>query len=139
MEINGVAHVMLTVRDVTKSRDFYRPLLAHFGLVEMVDSPDWLYFVGGRTAVGLRPASKENADARFDQGRPGLHHVCFRARTREDVDSVHELAKKLGAKIVHPPEEESWVPGYYSVLFEDPDGIRLEVNHVPGRGVLETK
>jgi hypothetical protein len=29
------------------------------------------------------------------------------------------------------------VPGYYSVLFEDPDGIRLEVNHVPGKGVFE--
>ena len=29
-----------------------------------------------------------------------------------------------------------WAPGYYSVLFEDPDGIRLEVNHVPGAGVL---
>ena len=27
-------------------------------------------------------------------------------------------------------------PGYYSVLFEDPDGIRLEVNHVPGKGLL---
>jgi hypothetical protein len=23
------------------------------------------------------------------------------------------------------------------VLFEDPDGIRLEVNHVPGKGLLE--
>jgi hypothetical protein len=22
------------------------------------------------------------------------------------------------------------------VLFEDPDGIRLEMNHVPGRGLL---
>ncbi len=28
-------------------------------------------------------------------------------------------------------------PGYYSVLFEDLDGIRLEVNHVPGKGVLD--
>jgi hypothetical protein len=27
-------------------------------------------------------------------------------------------------------------PGYYYVLFEDPDGIRLEVNFVPGAGVL---
>lgn len=139
MEINGVAHVMLTVRDVTKSRDFYRPLLAHFGLVEMVDSPEWLYFVGGRTAVGLRPASKEHADARFDQGRPGLHHVCFRAKAREDVDSVHTLVQSLGAAVVHPPQEDGFVPGYYSVLFEDPDGIRLEVNHVPGKGVFETK
>jgi hypothetical protein len=23
-----------------------------------------------------------------------------------------------------------------SVLFEDPDGVRLEVNHVPGKGLL---
>ena len=30
----------------------------------------------------------------------------------------------------------AWAPGYYSVLFEDPDGIRLEVNHVPGKGLL---
>ena len=34
------------------------------------------------------------------------------------------------------PEEGAWAPGYYSVLFEDPDGIRLEMNHVPGKGLL---
>jgi hypothetical protein len=26
--------------------------------------------------------------------------------------------------------------GYYSLSFLDPDGIRLEVNHVPGKGVF---
>ena len=45
---------------------------------------------------------------------------------------------RLGATIVHAPEEVPWAPGYYSVLFEDPDGIRLEVNHVPGKGLLAT-
>ena len=34
------------------------------------------------------------------------------------------------------PAEDTWAPGYYSVLFEDPDGIRLEVNFVPGAGLL---
>ena len=33
-------------------------------------------------------------------------------------------------------EEDGFAPGYYSVLFEDPDGIRLEINHVPGKGLL---
>ena len=28
------------------------------------------------------------------------------------------------------------MPGYYYVLFEDPDGIRLEVNHLPDTGLL---
>ena len=38
---------------------------------------------------------------------------------------------------MHAPEGGSWASGYYSVLFEDPDGIRLEVNYVPGVGLLE--
>jgi hypothetical protein len=38
--------------------------------------------------------------------------------------------------IVHPPEDGEFAPGYYSVLFEDPDGIRLEINYVPGKGLL---
>ena len=137
MEINGIAHVILTARSVRASAPFYRALLTHMGLTQVVDSDEYLYFVGGRTAVGLRPAAPEMADERFDQGRAGLHHVSFRARSREDVESVHALVSSLGARIVHPPEEAGWVPGYYSVLFEDPDGIRLEVNYVPGKGVFE--
>jgi hypothetical protein len=40
------------------------------------------------------------------------------------------------AKIVRGPMDGTWAPGYYYVLFEDPDGIRLEVNFVPGAGLL---
>jgi catechol 2,3-dioxygenase-like lactoylglutathione lyase family enzyme len=137
MEINGIAHVTLTVRSVSASREFYRGLLAHLGLTEIVDSDTYLYWVGGRTAVGIRPASPKFTEDSFDQGRPGLHHVCFRCRSRDDVDSVHRLVVGLGAKVVHAPEEGPWVPGYYSVLFEDPDGIRFEANYVPGKGVFE--
>ncbi|HEX7927197.1 MAG TPA: VOC family protein [bacterium] len=141
MEINGIAHVMLTVRNVAKSRPFYVALLEHMGLTKVIDSPEYVYYVGGRTAVGLRPASPEHVNAPFQQGHAGLHHVCFRAREREDVDLLHELVKGLvashGGKVVHAPQEDKWVPGYYSVLFEDPDGLRLEMNHVPGKGVFE--
>jgi len=42
----------------------------------------------------------------------------------------------LGTTIIRAPREDSWAPGYYSMLFEDPDGIRLEINHVPGKGLL---
>ena len=136
MEINGIAHVILTVRSIERSRPFYVALLEHMGLTRIVDSAEYLYYVGGRTAVGLRLADPDQ-DARFNQGIPGLHHVCFRARSREDVESVHAVVERLGATIVHGPQEDGYAPGYYSVLFEDPDGIRLEVNYVPGRGLLE--
>ena len=112
-------------------------LLEHLGLTRVIDSAEYVYYVGGRTGVGLRPAAAEFAETTFAQGRPGLHHVCFRARERSDVDSVHALMRQLGATVVHPPQEDRWVAGYYSVLFEDPDGIRLEINHVPGKGVFD--
>jgi catechol 2,3-dioxygenase-like lactoylglutathione lyase family enzyme len=136
MEINGVAHIILTVRDMLVSAGFYKPLLEQLGLTRVVDQPDYLYYVGGRTAVGLRPAAAEFVGDGFVQARCGLHHVCFRARSREDVDTVHTLLAGLSARVIHAPREEGWVPGYYSVLFEDPDGIRLEVNYVPGKGVF---
>jgi catechol 2,3-dioxygenase-like lactoylglutathione lyase family enzyme len=137
MEINGIAHLFLTVGDFARSRAFYAKLLPALGMKPVLDGEGFFYCVGGRTALGIRPAGDEHAGERFDQARVGLHHVCFRARAREDVDAAHDLARELGAGIVHPPEEGAWAPGYYSVLFEDPDGIRLEVNFVPGKGLLE--
>ena len=139
MEINGIAHIFVTTGDFARSREFYAELLPFFGLKPVLDGEGFYYCVGGRTAFGLRPAAPEHAGERFDQGRVGLHHVCFRARSREDVDAAYALAQRIGARIVHPPEPGAWAPGYYSVLFEDPDGIRLEVNFVPGRGLLEQK
>jgi catechol 2,3-dioxygenase-like lactoylglutathione lyase family enzyme len=136
MEINGIAHVMLTVADVARCAPFYRGLLALFGLTPVIDTEQMLYCIGGRTAVGIMGTGTAPADDRFDQGRVGLHHVCFRARTRADVDTVHRFLVDTGARVVHAPEEGVWAPGYYSVLFEDPEGIRLEVNHVPGKGLL---
>ena len=136
MEINGIAHVILTVSDYEQCRPFYEQLLAFLGLRQVFKMDGYLYYVGGRTAVGISRAEEQHRKERFVQTRVGLHHVCFRARSREDVDELHRFLVGLGAKIVHPPEEGGWAPGYYSVLFEDPDGIRLEMNHVPGKGLL---
>jgi catechol 2,3-dioxygenase-like lactoylglutathione lyase family enzyme len=103
----------------------------------VMDIPGTYYCVGGRTAFGIRETSEENRGERFDQQRVGLHHICFRAKTREGVDEAYDFVKELGADIIHPPEEAMWAPGYYSILFEDPDGIRLEINFVPGKGLLK--
>ena len=87
--------------------------------------------------MGVRPPDKAHEGERFVQERVGLHHYCFRAKNAESVDEVYELVNRLGAKIIHAPEPGPWAPGYYSVLFEDPDGIRGEVNFVPGKGLLK--
>ncbi|HYL59255.1 MAG TPA: VOC family protein [Candidatus Acidoferrales bacterium] len=136
MEINGVAHVMLTVSNFEACVPFYEKLTTFLGLKPVIRNNDTLYCVGGRTAIGITRADDAHRSDKFIQRRVGLHHVCLRARERADIDTVHTFLKSIGAKIVHPPEDGPWAPGYYSVLFEDPDGIRLEVNHVPGKGLL---
>ena len=137
IEINGMAHVILTVSRFAEARAFYGKLLPLFGMKPVFDGERFFYCVGGRTAIGIEPCAAEHQGERFVQQRVGLHHLCLRARSREDVDTCAAALKDIGAKIIRGPEEGSWVPGYYSVLFEDPDGIRLEMNFVPGTGILD--
>ena len=136
IEINGMAHVILTVSRFDAARDFYRRLLPEFGMKVVHDGERLFYCVGARTAIGIQPCDRVFAGERFVQQRVGLHHLCLRARSRADVDRVAILLREIDATIVRGPLEGSWAPGYYYVLFEDPDGIRLEVCFVPGAGLL---
>ena len=137
IDINGIAHAQLTVSDMERSRRFYHRLLHDtFGMTIQYDAPEYFYCIGGRTGIGITPADDQFRDTPFHQRRVGLHHICFRLRSREDVDRLYDVLQDMEARIVHPPEDGPWAPGYYSILFEDPDGIRLEANFVPGKGNL---
>lgn len=136
MEVNGIAHIQLSVNDFAVCREFYAQLFDFMGMQVVFDSDEVFYGVGSRTGIALRPSDPALRNQPFDQGRAGLHHFCFRARSKDDVDALYVFLKGIHAHIVHPPEEGPWAPGYYSVLFEDPDGIRLEANFIPGKGNL---
>jgi catechol 2,3-dioxygenase-like lactoylglutathione lyase family enzyme len=137
MEINGIAHIIVTVSRFDECVAFYRRLLPFLGLGRIVhDREDYFYCIGGRTGFGISRAADHYRQEHCDQTRPGLHHVCFRARSRDDVDAVWRLAQELGARTLRRPEQGDWAPGYYSALFEDPDGVRLEINYIPGKGLL---
>ena len=134
VELNGIAHIQLSVNDAVRCVPFWEKLCHFLSMKTLIKGDGIVYCIGSRTGILVRQAA-EDPPTRFDQNRAGLHHLCFRARSREDVDAIHRfLEGEPGATIVHAPEEGSWAPGYYSILFEDPDGIRVEVNHVPGRG-----
>ncbi len=137
VEVNGIAHIQLTVRK-PECLDFWEKLCHFLEMKTLIKGEDIRYCIGSRTGIMARLAPPEKRDNAFDQDRSGLHHFCFRARRREDVDSIHQFVKTaLEAQVVHVPEEGGhFAPGYYSVLFEDPDGIRVEVNYVPGKGHL---
>ncbi len=136
MQINGVAHTFITAGNFAASRAFYAQLLPFLGLTVVADTANTFYCVGGRTGFGIHAPTAEHAGQRFRQGAVGLHHHCWRVRTRAEVDEAHAFLVQIGATIVHAPQPDNFAPGYYSVLFEDPDGTRLEINHVPGVGLF---
>ena len=136
MEINGVAHVVLRVNRFEECIRFYDRLMPKLGLEAVHRDEGFVYYIGGRTALAVRQVDPGCVDQRHVEGGPGLDHLCFRARGRQDIDDLYPLLTSIGADVVRPPEEGPWAPGYYSVSFRDPEGIRLEINHVPGKGVF---
>jgi catechol 2,3-dioxygenase-like lactoylglutathione lyase family enzyme len=136
LEINGVAHIILRVSRFEECVAFYNALMPRLGLDAVFRTDEFVYYVGGRTALGIRRPAPELAEHAHAELAPGIDHLCFRARTREDVDALYPFLQEIGADLVRAPEDGPWAPGYYSLSFRDPEGIRLEVNHVPGKGLL---
>jgi catechol 2,3-dioxygenase-like lactoylglutathione lyase family enzyme len=69
IEINGMAHVILTVSRFEVAREFYRKLLPEFGMKPVFDGDKLFYCVGARAAIGIEPL------------RPGAGWGTLRAAT----------------------------------------------------------
>ncbi|MEM7079662.1 MAG: VOC family protein [Pseudomonadota bacterium] len=134
--VNGIAHIQLTVSNPDLCVPFWEKLCNFLEMKTLVRNADTVYCIGSRTGIMVRGAPEGKRDQRFDQDTVGLHHLCFRARSTADIDAIYAfVCDDLQAHIVHGPEEgDRFAPGYYSILFEDPDGLRVEFNYVPGTG-----
>ena len=136
IEVNGIAHIQLTVANIRDCLPFWEKLCHFLEMQTLVKNDTTVYCIGSRTGILVKEVPPGGDTSAFDQYRPGLHHLCFRARSRDDIDGIYEFVRtELQPKFIHGPEEGGhFAPGYYSILFEDPDGIRVEFNHVPGKG-----
>lgn len=137
MQMNGIAHIAINVCNFEACSQFYRKLFDYLEMRLVYDAENIIYGVGSRTGIVVNRVPKEFQSDVFQQNRSGLHHFCFRARSNADIDALYAFLIQIEAKIIRAPEPGPWADGYYSVLFEDPDGIRIEANHVPGKGNLD--
>ena len=82
-------------------------------------------------SLGLREKQSDAHATPYDRYAVGVHHLAFVAGSREEVDERAEWLRERGVKIESGPKEYDYMPGYYAVFFYDPDGIKLEILHVP--------
>jgi len=129
----GVQHIDLVVSSIERSLPFYRELLAPLGYhriseIEGERGETIWYLSGPGVAIGLREAQSERAHDRYSVG---IHHIAFDAWSAAMVDERAEWLVARGAEIESGPETYAYQPGYYAVFFYDPDGIKLEIVHIP--------
>ena len=133
----GVHHVDLVVRSVERSLPFYRDLLGPLGWhgiseVEGERGETIWYLTGPGTSVGIRAAQPSQIGAGYDRYSVGLHHLAFEAPSRSVVDERADWLRAHGVEFESEAREYGYSPGYYAVFFYDPDGLKLEIVHVPG-------
>ena len=134
MRGTGVEHFDLVVSDLDRSLEFYRALLSPLGYTRANDivgeRGERVVYLGGAgmVAVSLRAAQSPGG---YDRYRVGIHHVAFEAPSRETVDERMRWVRGQGLEIESEPREYDYSPGYYAGFFYDPDGIKLEIVHIP--------
>jgi len=136
LNVNGIAHIALSVKNISTSKDFYKKLMPFLGLKLVHEGKESIYHVGARTGVLIQQIDSSKISSDFNQNNIGLHHFCFRARERKHIDILKDKLIEMNATITRGPIEGSWAPGYYYILFEDPNGIKIEVNYIPGEGIF---
>ena len=53
-------------------------------------------------------------------------HLCFVAKSRDQVDAFHRAGVGAGFRSNGPPGYREYAPGYYAAFLFDPDGNNIE-------------
>jgi catechol 2,3-dioxygenase-like lactoylglutathione lyase family enzyme len=148
--MNAISHVAIGVRDMERSLRFYRDLL------ELEVMSDQTQPIGNMPTLYAKPeASKRQAvNLRYGKGpgrgflvlseRPGgtpgeaikldevgISHFSWWV---DDLNAIHDKLKSAGVRILVPPSEgpagfgETSTRKYLTCLFEDPDGVILQLD-----------
>lgn len=134
--ISRVHHVDLSIRNIAAAEPLYDLVLTHIGYVKGKPYPDGggEWDLGDGSSIGIRPTAGDHAGRAHDRYSSGLHHLAWRATSREDVDALFAKLTAFGAAILDAPADYPQYnqgKGYYAVFFADPDGLKLEYVWTP--------
>jgi len=121
-------HVDLRAGDYAESVRFYETVLAPLGIPKLGESGEGTCFTN-LNVVDRRPPTQNL-------------HLCFFARSREQVDAFHEVGLGAGFRSNGAPGYRDYAPGYYAAYLLDPDGNNVEALYRdagnPGYGASAT-
>ena len=121
----GIDHIVLSVGDFVRSKEFYSKLLSFLGFKLKYEYSGMAGWSDGKTLFWITAADTEGRKRKYRKGDIGFHHYAFELSSRADVDALGAFLEKHGMKVLDPPGAY-YGPSYYAVYFADPDGMKLE-------------
>jgi len=121
MQLEGIDHVALAVRNIEQSAKWYMEVLGferlHEGMWNGVPT-----FIGkGNTGIALFPARSDAKSTSSSHRELRMLHLAFRANRGNFLAAQRELEER-GIKFDFQDHEIS-----HSIYFRDPDGHQLEI------------
>jgi len=108
-------HVEVHASDYDASVSFYATVLGPLGIPSWPEDSETerLTCFTRMNVVDRRPPTR------------GLH-ICFVARSREQVDAFHRAGVEAGFESNGAPGYRDYAPGYYAAFLLDPDANNVE-------------
>ena len=121
----GIDHLVLSVGDFARSKEFYDRVLGFLGFKLKYEYPDMAGWSNRKTLFWIAAADAQGKKRKHRKGDIGFHHYAFELSSRKDVDDLGAFLVKHGMTVLDPPGEY-YDDKYYAVYFTDPDGMKLE-------------
>jgi catechol-2,3-dioxygenase len=117
----GSAHIMITVSDLIKSKEFYT---RGFSLKIKYEDKKLVGLTDGKFEVWMSESRDHKPkELKFDRNQIGLDHFAFRVAKLDELKEIEKNLKSLNAEM-----EEGGIldDGGPAIFVKDPDGMEVE-------------
>ncbi len=132
-----IDHIQITVKDIKVAEEFYDMFLPIIGfdiknkVSAFIEEHDFYVIEYTHELLAFAITSPREAFKNdvVNRRKPGaLHHLAFKANSRDEVDNAYLELKKIGAVIVMEPQlHPEYGENYYAVYFKDLENIKYEI------------
>ena len=123
--VTGIDHLVLSVGDFARSRDFYDQVLGFLGFRRKYTFAGAAGWSNRKTLFWTAQADAQGRKRKYRKGDIGFHHYAFELSSGKDVDALGAFLVKHRMTVIDPPGEY-YDSSYYAAYFADPDGMKLE-------------
>ncbi len=132
MHVEGLDHLVLTVRDVDAALAFYSSVL---GMRVVTFGANRKALAFGAQKINLHQAGRE-FEPKAAVPTPGSADLCF--LTAEPLENVVDHLKSAGVPVIEGPVRRTGATGpIRSVYVRDPDGNLIEIANREASGAAE--